>query len=47
MSDIEYDAALPKTSADDERIVFRHRLSTRLWHWTNEGLAMSERDVQF
>ena len=35
MPDIEYGAAFPKTSANDERIVFRHRLSTRLWHWTN------------
>jgi hypothetical protein len=35
MPDIEYGAAFPKTSANDERIVFRHRISTRLWHWTN------------
>ena len=35
MPDIEYGAAFPKTSAYDQRIVLRHRLSTRLWHWTN------------
>ena len=35
MPDIEYGAAQPRTVAHDDEVVFRHRLSTRLWHWTN------------
>ena len=34
MPDIEDGAALPGTSQRGD-VVFRHRLSTRLWHWTN------------
>jgi thiosulfate reductase cytochrome b subunit len=35
MSDIQYGAALPKPPESNDGMVFRHRLSTRLWHWTN------------
>jgi thiosulfate reductase cytochrome b subunit len=35
MSQIKHIAVQPKASASDEGIVYRHRLSTRVWHWTN------------
>jgi thiosulfate reductase cytochrome b subunit len=35
MSDVEYGAAVAPPSARGDEVVFRHRLSTRLWHWTN------------
>jgi thiosulfate reductase cytochrome b subunit len=35
MSQIEHVAAHPKPSASEDGVIFRHRLSTRLWHWTN------------
>ncbi len=36
MSAIDQDLAMPPQAlASDERVVRQHRLSTRLWHWTN------------
>jgi cytochrome b subunit of formate dehydrogenase len=35
MSDIEYGAAVASPPARGDEVVFRHWLSTRLWHWTN------------
>jgi thiosulfate reductase cytochrome b subunit len=35
MSDSELTMARDDASARDRRLIYRHRVSTRLWHWTN------------
>ena len=35
MSEGEHAPIRPQTSAQHDVVIFRHRLSTRIWHWTN------------
>jgi thiosulfate reductase cytochrome b subunit len=35
MLQLERHVVCPEASKHNDRVIFRHRLSTRLWHWTN------------